>query len=134
MQELKSLPAHLTGGNVLFGEDDRELGFTAEDLASEQRLMAQTAEKFMEKEVLPNLEALEHQQDGLTPKIFRKAGGLGLLGMDVPTEYGGLGLSKVTAVGVEERLARSSGFGVTCGAHSGIGTQPPIYFRTVAPK
>ena len=118
MQEVKSLPAHLTGGNFLLGETDPDLVFTPEDLSSEQRLMAQTAEKFMEKEVLPNLDALEHQQEGLTPKIFKKAGGLGLLGMDVPTEYGGLGLSKTSAVGVEEQLTRLGGFGVTCGAHS----------------
>src|SRR2546427_1921056 len=134
MQELKSLPAHLTGGNFLLGETDPDLVFTPEDLSSEQRLMAQTAEKFMEKEVLPNLEALEHQQEGLTPKIFKKAGGLGLLGMDVPTEYGGLGLSKASAVGVEEQLTRLGGFGVTCGAHSGIGTQPLTYFGTEAQK
>src|SRR5438270_4757582 len=92
--------------------------------------MAQTAIKFMEKEVLPNLEGLEHQHDGLTPKIFREAGALGLLGMDVPTEYGGLGLSKASAVGVEEQMTRLVVFGVTCGAHSGIGTQPLIYFGT----
>ena len=134
MQELKSLPAHLTGGNFLLAETDPDLVFTPEDLSSEQRLMAQTAEKFMEKEVLPNLDALEHQQEGLTPKIFKKAGGLGLLGMDVPTEYGGLGLSKASAVGVEEQLTRLGGFGVTCGAHSGIGTQPLIYFGTEAQK
>src|SRR6266446_7013842 len=134
MQELKSLPAHLTGGNFLLGETDPDLVFTPEDLSAEQRLMAQTAEKFMEKEVLPNLEALEHQQEGLTPKIFKKAGSLGLLGMDVPAEYGGLGLSKASAVGVEEQLTRLGGFGVTCGAHSGIGTQPLIYFGTEAQK
>ncbi len=134
MQELKSLPAHLTGGNFLLAETDPELVFTPEDLSSEQRLMAQTAEKFMEKEVLPNLEALEHQQEGLTPKIFRKAGELGLLGMDVPTEYGGMGLSKASAVGVEEQMTRLGGFGVTCGAHSGIGTQPLTYFGTEAQK
>src|SRR6266436_5144285 len=134
MQELKSLPAHLTGGNFLLAETDPELVFTPEDLSSEQQLMAQTAEKFMEKEVLPNLDALEHQQEGLTPKIFRKAGELGLLGMDVPTEYGGMGLSKASAVGVEEQLTRLGGFGVTCGAHSGIGTQPLIYFGTETQK
>src|SRR5436309_1937871 len=134
MQELKPLPAHLTGGNFLLAETEPDTVFTPEDLSSEQRLMAQTAEKFMEKEVLPNVDALEHQQDGLTPKIFRKAGGLGLLGMDVPTEYGGLGLNKATAVGVEEQMTRLGGFGVTCGAHSGIGTQPLIYFGTEAQK
>src|SRR5438093_9671735 len=106
MQELKPLPAHLTGGNFLLAETEPNVVFTPEDLSSEQRLMAQTAEKFMEKEVLPNLDALKHQQEGLTPKIFKKAGGLGLLGMDVPTEYGGLGLSKTSADGEEEQLTR----------------------------
>src|SRR6185295_4573954 len=134
MSELKPLPTHLIGGNFLLTETEPDLVFTPEDLTAEQRLMAQTAEKFMEKEVLPNIEAMEHQQEGLTPKIFRKAADLGLLGMDVPTEYGGLGLSKTTAVGVEEQMTRLGGFGVTCGAHSGIGTQPLIYFGTEAQK
>src|SRR2546422_6566976 len=115
MQELKSLPAHLTGGNFLLGETDPDLVFTPEDLSSEQRLMAQTAEKFMEKEVLPNVEALEHQQEGLTPKIFKKAGGLGLLGMDVPTEYGGPGPSKAAGRGGEEELNPVGGVCGACG-------------------
>src|SRR4051812_47182199 len=110
MQELKSLPAHLIGGNFFLTETHPSLVFTPEDLSSEQRLMAQTAEKFMEKEVLPNVEALEHQEEGLTPKIFRKVAALGLLGMDVPPDYGGLGLSKTTAVGVEEQMTRLGGF------------------------
>ncbi len=134
MAELKSLPAHLIGGNFLLTETDPASVFTPEELSPEQRLMAQTAEKFMEKEVLPHVEALEHQQEGLSQKIFRQAGVLGLLGMDVPTEYGGLGLTKVSAVGVEEQMTRLGGFGVTCGAHSGIGTQPLIYFGTEAQK
>src|SRR6266545_2778150 len=110
MSELKSLPAHLRGGNFLLTETDPNLVFTPDDLSAEQRLMAQTAEKFMEKEVLPNLDAMEHQQEGLTPKIFRQAGALGLLGMEVPTEYDGLGLGKTSGVGVEEQLSRLGGF------------------------
>jgi hypothetical protein len=134
MSELKSLPAHLTGGNFLLAETDPNLTFTPEDLTSEQQLMAQTAEKFMEKEVLPNLEALEHQEAELAPKIFRKAGALGLLGMGVPADYDGLDLDRATIAGVEEQLSRLGGFGVTCGAHSGIGTQPLQYFGTEAQK
>src|SRR3989454_5436139 len=134
MPELKSLPAHLIGGNFLLAETEPNLVFTPEDLSAEQRLMAQTAEKFMEKEVLPNLEALEHQEEGLTPRIFRKAGAVGLLGMEVPTVHNGLGLSKTTSAGVEEQMTRLGGFGVTCGAHCGIGTQPLIYFGTEAQK
>jgi alkylation response protein AidB-like acyl-CoA dehydrogenase len=134
MSQLKPLPAHLIGGNFLLTETDPGLVFTPEDLSSEQRLMAQTAEKFMEKDVLPNLEALEHQEEGLTPKLFRKAGELGLLGMELPEDYGGLGLGKASALGVEEQLTRLGGFGVTCGAHCGIGTQPLLYFGTEAQK
>lgn len=96
--------------------------------------MAQTAEKFMEKDVLPNLEAMEHQEEGLTLGIFRKAGALGFLATGVPTEYGGLGLGKTSTVGLEEQLTRLGGFGVTCGAHRGIGTMPLHYFGTEAQK
>ncbi len=134
MSDLKPLPAHLIGGNFLLTETDPSLVFTPEDLSSDQLLMAQTAEKFMDKEVMPNVEALEHQQEGLTPKLFRQAGELGLLGMGVPAEYEGLGLDRATNVGVEEQLTRLGGFGVTCGAHCGIGTQPLLYFGTEAQK
>jgi alkylation response protein AidB-like acyl-CoA dehydrogenase len=134
MPELKQLPTHLIGGNFLLTETEPDLVFTPEDLSSDQRLMAQTAEKFMDKDVLPNLEALEHQEEGLTPKLFRKAGELGLLGMEVPTEYDGLGLGKTSALGVEEQMTRLGGFGVTCGAHCGIGTQPLLFFGTEEQK
>jgi alkylation response protein AidB-like acyl-CoA dehydrogenase len=134
MPELKQLPAHLIGGNFLLTETNPGLVFAPEDLSSDQRLMAQTAEKFMDKDVLPNFDALEHQAEGLTPKLFRKAGELGLLGMEVPAEYDGLGLGKTSALGVEEQMTRLGGFGVTCGAHCGIGTLPLLYFGTEAQK
>ena len=132
--QMNQLPAHLVGGNFLLTETDPKLVFTPEDLTADQRLMAQTAEKFMDKEVLPNLDALEHQADGLMPKIFRQAGELGLLGMGVPEEFGGLGLGRATIVGVEEQLTKLGGFGVTTGAHSGIGTEPLEYFGAEAQK
>jgi alkylation response protein AidB-like acyl-CoA dehydrogenase len=134
MSELKPLPAHLIGASFLLTETDPALVSTPEDLSSEQRLMAQTAAQFMDKEVLPKLEALEHQKPDAMLKVFRKAGELGLLGMEVPVEYDGLGLGKISGIGVEEELTRLGGFGVTCGAHSGIGTQPLIYFGTDAQK
>ena len=63
--EPKPLAPHLVGGHFLLSETDPTLVFTPEDLTSDQRLMAETAEKFMDKEVLPKLEALEHQEAGL---------------------------------------------------------------------
>jgi len=134
MAELRPLPSHLIGGNFLLTETNPNLVFTPEDLTSDQRLMAQTAEQFMDKEVLPRLEALEHQEEGLIPRLFRQAGELGLLGMEVPEAYGGLGLGKTSALGVEEQMTRLGGFGVTCGAHCGIGTQPLLFFGTEAQK
>src|SRR5688572_28105611 len=118
MAELKKLPPHLIGGNFLLAETEPAQVFTPEDLTSEQRMMAQTAEKFMEKEVMPNLEALEHQKDGIAPELFRKAAKLGLVSMEISLDYGGLGLNKVTGIGVAEQLTRLGGFGVTAGAHS----------------
>jgi hypothetical protein len=134
MPELKQLPAHLIGGNFLLTETNPDLVFTPEDLSSDQRLMEQTAAKFMDKEVLPNFEALEHQEEGLTQKLFRKAGELGFFAIEVPTEYEGLGLGKASGLGAEGQLIRLGGFGVTCGAHAGIGTQPLQYFGTEAQK
>ena len=134
MTDPKPLPAHLTGGYFLIGDTDPALVFTPEDLSSEQRLMADTARKFMDKEVLPKTEALEHQEAGLAVKLFKHAGELGLLGIEIDEAHGGLGLGKRESISVTEQLSRLGGFGVTCGAHSGIGTQPLACFGTDAQK
>jgi len=132
--ELKPLPPHLIGGQFLIAETDPSTVFTPEDLSSDQRLMAETAEKFMDKDVLPKLDALEHQEPGLAVQLFKKAAELGLHSIEVAEDYGGLGLGKKESVGVAEQLTRLGGFGVTCGAHTGIGTQPLSYFGTEAQK
>lgn len=134
MTELKPLPPHCIGGNFLLHEAEPEKVFTPEDLNAEQRQMAETAEKFMDKEVLTQCEALEHQEPGVAVRLFKKAGELGLLCAEVSEDYGGLGLGKTSSIGVAEQLTRLGGFGVTCGAHSGIGTQPLAYFGTEAQR
>lgn len=134
MTESKPLAPHLIGGNFLLQEPEAAKVFTPEDLSSDQRQMAETAQKFMDKEVLSQLDALEHQSPGLAVKLFKKAGEIGLLGIEVPEDHGGLGLGKTTSIGVSEQLTRLGGFGVTCGAHSGIGTQPLVYFGTARQK
>ena len=134
MNESKSLPPHLTGGQFLLGETDFARVFTPEDLSSEQRQIADAAKKFMEKDVLPKLDALEHQEEGLAVRLFKQAGELGLHCIEIPEAYGGLGLGKTTSVGLTEQLTRLAGFGITCGAHTGIGLQPIAYFGTEAQK
>lgn len=134
MPQTTSLPNHLIGGNFLFDEIDPALIHTPEDRTLEDRLIAETAEQFMDREVFPLLERLEHQEDGLARKLFVNAARLGLLSVEMPEAYGGLGLGKKTAIGVVEQLKRLSGFGITCAAHFGIGSQPLAYFGTEAQK
>lgn len=134
MPDLQPLPPHLIGGNFLLTETDPGLVFTREDLSADEREMAAAAAKFMDKEVLPRLDALEHQEEGLALRLFRQAGELGLLGLEVAEEHGGLSLGKVAALGVAEQLSRNGGFGITCGAHSGIGTCPIAHFGNDAQK
>lgn len=134
MPDTTQLAPHLIGGNFLLTATDPADVFTPEDWTDEQRMMARAAEEFMDKEVLPQVEAIEHQEEGVTPRLVRKAGALGFLGMEVPEEYGGLGLGKTSSCAVEEQLARLGGFGVSCGAHAGIGTLPIVYFGTEEQK
>ncbi len=128
------LPFHLIGGNFLLVDIDHAQIFTPEDLTHEQRLMAQTAEKFMDKEVLPQAEGMEHHQEGITPQLVRKAGQLGLLGIETPAEYGGLGLGKTSECPVLEQFTRLGGFGVTCMVQCGIGSQAITHFGTEEQK
>lgn len=131
---MNPLPTHLTGGSFLLTETGPAEVFTPEDLSSEDRQIAETAEKFMDKEVMSRLDALEHQEPGVAVDLFKQVGRLGLHALEVPEEYGGLGLGKVAATGVAQQLSRLGGFGVTCGAHTGIGTMPTTYFGTKAQK
>jgi alkylation response protein AidB-like acyl-CoA dehydrogenase len=94
--------------------------FAPEDFGSDDRLMIETAEQFSRKEVLPLVERLDHQEDGLMPGLIRKAGELGLVGVDAPEEYGGLGLGKNLAARILEFMSLNGSFSVTYGITSGI--------------
>lgn len=131
---MNSLPPQLNGGHFLLAETDPSLIFTPEDLSTEERQIAETAQKFMEKDVLPQLEALEHQEDGVSVRLFKQLGELGMHALEVPEEFGGLGLGKTVASGVAAQFSRLGGFGVTCGAHTGIGSMPTTYFGSEATK
>jgi alkylation response protein AidB-like acyl-CoA dehydrogenase len=108
--------------------------FTGADFTDDDRLYAETAEKFVRDEVLPRLEELEAKKEGLMPALLRRAGELGLLMIDVPERYGGLGLRKTTSMLVSERGALCASFSVSWGAHTGIGTLPIVYYGTEAQK
>jgi alkylation response protein AidB-like acyl-CoA dehydrogenase len=134
MSQSAPLPARLTGGNFLLADTNPAEVFTPENLAPEVREMSATAEKFMDKEVLPQTEALEHLEEGLLQKLFKKAGELGLFTVETPEAYDGLGLGKTAGIGVNQQFSRLPGFGITCNVHVGIGGQPLIQFGTEAQK
>jgi alkylation response protein AidB-like acyl-CoA dehydrogenase len=105
-----------------------------EDFNDDQRLIGQTAEEFVVKEVLPLAGELEQHKEGLMPEVLKKSGELGLLGGAIPEEYGGAGLDKVSSTIIAEKLAVYASFAVTHGGHAGIGTIPIVYFGTEEQK
>jgi alkylation response protein AidB-like acyl-CoA dehydrogenase/outer membrane murein-binding lipoprotein Lpp len=108
--------------------------FTPADLTDDQRLIGQTAEEFVAKEVVPNIPELEQHKEGLMAEMLKKAGELGLLGGAIPEEYGGAALDKVSATILAEKLAGYASFAVSHGGHAGIGTIPIVYFGTEEQK
>lgn len=118
----------IKGGGFLVEELSPEDIFTPEDLTEEQLMIAKTTEEFVEGEVLPVLEKLENHEFEHSVKLLKKAGELGLLSADIPEEYGGLGLDKISSSLITEKFARAGGFSVTHGAHVGIGSLPIVFF------
>ena len=124
----------LRGGEFLLQPAEPDGVFTPEKLTEEHLLIGRTAEEFVENEVLPKLDQLEQKDWNLARELVKKGADLGLLGVDVPEAYGGLGLDKVTSLVVSERLARSASFGATFGAHANLTIVPLMLFGTDAQK
>src|SRR5262245_27664573 len=124
----------LRGGEWLLQSSDAESAFTPERLTEEHRLIGRTAQEFVDNEVLPKLEKLETKDWALAREMVKTAAGLGLLGVDVPEAYGGLGLDKVTSLVVSEKLARAASFGATFGAHANLTIVPLMLFGSEAQK
>jgi len=104
--------------------------FTPEDFRGDEALMIQAANEFSRKEIFPVAEALDHQEEGLMPRLIKKAGELGFCGVDAPEQYGGLGLSKNLAARILEFLSLNASFSVTVGVTSGISQVGLSWFGT----
>jgi alkylation response protein AidB-like acyl-CoA dehydrogenase len=122
------------GGAFLIAACTPDDIFSPADLSDDQRLIAQTADEFVTKEVLPNVPDLEGKKEGLMAQMLKKAGEVGLLGGAIPEAYGGSGLDKVSATVLAEKLAAYGAFAVSHGGHAGIGTIPIVYFGTEEQK
>ena len=110
------------GGGFLLETTGSATIFTPEMLNDEQRMMKKTAEDFMRGEVLPKLADIEAKKPGLMRDLMEKAGAVGLLGHDVPEQYGGLDGDKTSSSLIAEAVAMQGSFAVSFGAHVGIGT------------
>ncbi|XCS13138.1 acyl-CoA dehydrogenase family protein [Aeribacillus pallidus] len=102
--------------------------FTPEDCTEEHKMIAKTAEDFVLNEVVPFIDRLENHEFDISVKLLKQAGELGLLAADIPEEYSGLGLDKVSSALIAEQFSRAGGFSITFGAHVGIGSLPIVLF------
>ncbi|MDA7027952.1 acyl-CoA dehydrogenase family protein [Bacillus sp. CLL-7-23] len=109
--------------------------FTPEDFNEEEQLISKTTELFVGNEVIPLLESIDyHQNHENVKKLFQKAGELGLLGIEVPEEYGGLSLNKKLSGLVAEKMGAGGSFSVSFNIHAGVGTLPYVYYGTEEQK
>ncbi|MFJ7972389.1 acyl-CoA dehydrogenase family protein [Psychrobacillus sp. NPDC096389] len=108
--------------------------FTPEDFTEEDHLIAKTTESFIKQDIIPQLSQFEQHDYAITSELFKKAGDLGLLSIEIPEAYGGLSLSKKTAGLVAEKMGQSGSFSVSFNIHVGVGTLPYVYFGTTAQK
>jgi alkylation response protein AidB-like acyl-CoA dehydrogenase len=124
----------IKGGSFLIEDISKERVFTPEDFSDEQFMIAKTTEDYVNNEVLPQVEHLENHEFDRSVKLLKQAGELGLLGADVPEEYGGLSLDKVSSALIAEKMSRAGGFSISHGAHVGIGSLPIVLFGNEAQK
>jgi alkylation response protein AidB-like acyl-CoA dehydrogenase len=122
------------GGEFILGPIPPERVFTPEEFTSEERLMAETAEKFCRGEVLPLQDRLDEKEEGLMLSLLRKAAELGLAGPDTPMEYGGLGLGSCVAARIHEMVSLNGSFAISLGVQTGIAAFPIILFGTQEQK
>jgi butyryl-CoA dehydrogenase len=122
------------GGSFLIEERQPQEVFTPEDFSDEQLQIAKTATEFARNEVMPATREIEAKNFAVTKGLLRKAGELGLLGVDIPEMYGGMEMDKVSSAVVAESISKLASFSVAFNAHVGIGTLPIVWYGTEAQK
>ncbi len=126
---MNTLSKSIQGGEFLVRETDSQDIFIPEQFSEEQKMMAQACQDFIDTEITPNIEEIDSMKNPeLVPSIFKKAGELGLLGVSVPEQYGGMGMSFNTSMLIADIIGAAGSFSTTYGAHTGIGTLPILYY------
>src|ERR1043166_519531 len=134
MSDATRAAAEVPGGIWLVAPAGSVPQFTGADFTDDDRLYAKTAEDFVRNEVLPRLEEIESKTAGVMPALLKRAGELGLLMVDIPEKYGGVGPRKSTSLLGSEHGALCAPSSVSGGTHTGIGTLPLVYYGTELQK
>ncbi len=122
------------GGSFLLEDRQPEEIFTPEDLSEEQQQIADTADRFAREQLLPAADRVEAKEPGVLRSLLVEAAELGFTAVDIPEQYGGLGLDKVTSALVADHLSSLASFSTSFGAHTGIGTLPIVWYGTEEQK
>jgi len=124
----------IPGGSFLVSNPTPSDCFFPEDFTEEQRQIAQTTTEFALNEIVPASDAIEAKDFSMTRKLIKQASELGLTSVDIPEEYGGLEMDKVTSAIIAENIAKQGSFSVAFSAHVGIGTLPIVWYGTPEQK
>src|SRR5437868_566354 len=124
----------VAGGSWLLEERNPNEVFTPEDFTEEHQQIAKTAEEFARQEIIPAIEKIEHKEYQVTRDLLKKASEIGIANIDVPEQYGGSDMDKVSSAIVADRIAVCASFSTSFGGHAGIGTLPIVYFGTPEQK
>lgn len=125
---------HTKGGEFIIKDTEAADIFIPEEFDEEQLMIKKTCEDFLQAEVNPNLDRIDHLEEGLMPSLLDKAGELGLLAVSIPEEYGGFGKNFNTSMLVADIVGAGHSFAVAISAHTGIGTLPILYYGNEAQK
>ena len=132
MEQVTLTSTVMKGAGWLNVAQDPSQVFTPEDCNKEELMMMEMCHQFLEKEVSPLFERIDHQEPGLLQSIMEKAAEAGLMGISIPEQFGGLGKSFLYSVLAAEALGGGHSFSVATATHSGMGTLPILYFGTEA--
>ncbi|MCC9088601.1 acyl-CoA dehydrogenase family protein [Bacillus pumilus] len=131
---MKAMEDVKKGGSFLIDETNYEHIFTPEDFSDEHQMIGKTTEDYILQDVVPHIDQIENHEFEHSVRLLKKAGELGLLGADVPEEFGGLGLDKISSAIITEKFARAGSFSLSYGAHVGIGSLPIVLFGNQTQK
>src|SRR5580704_9750535 len=125
---------NIPGGSFLITNPTPADCVFPEDFTEEQRQIAKTTEDFATNEVMPASDQIEAKDFSVTRRLIKEAADLGLTSVDIPEEYGGLEMDKLTSAIVADNIAKQGSFSVAFSAHTGIGTLPIVWYGTPAQK